>query len=68
MQEDYVFEIIDNSGRKIHLSKKQWTHIRKKHPEIENLEILESGIKNFDKITCNDFDSSVHYFKNTLKI
>lgn len=36
---DYVFEIIDKSGRKIHLTKERWTHIRKKHLEIEETEI-----------------------------
>jgi hypothetical protein len=59
---DYVFEITDKSGRKIHLSKERWTHIRKKHPEIETYEIIKEGIGKFDKITSHDFDSSVHYY------
>ena len=58
---DYLFEIIDESGRKIHLSNERWTHIKKKHPEIENQEMLKEGIEKFDKITKHDFDPSVHY-------
>jgi len=35
---DYVFEIIDKSGRKIHLSKERWNkHIRLEHPNIANI-------------------------------
>jgi len=36
---DKTFEIVDKTGRKIRLTRKQWSHIRQDHPEIEN-EIL----------------------------
>ena len=29
-----LFNIIDKTGRKIHLSKERWRHIRIEHPEI----------------------------------
>ncbi len=35
----YVFEIVDKTGRKIHLTEEQWKHIRKDHPEIREDEI-----------------------------
>ncbi|HJX50182.1 MAG TPA: hypothetical protein VJ438_01835 [Candidatus Nanoarchaeia archaeon] len=63
----YVFEITDKSGRKIHLSKKQWAHIRKKHPEIEDFEMLKEGIEKFDKVTNYGYDPSVHYFYKHFK-
>jgi hypothetical protein len=67
MNNEHVLEVTDKSGRTIHLSKRQWTHIRKKHPEIESLEMLRQGIENFDKITTNDFDPSVFYFRKYFK-
>ncbi len=64
---DYEFELIDKSNRKIHISKKQWVHIRKKHPEIEELETLKDCLKNPDKITNYNFDETVHYYYKYLK-
>ncbi len=62
-----VFEIVDKTGRKIHLSKKQWIHIKRKHPEIQVIEILEETIQNPDKITIYNFDESVHYYYKYFK-
>ena len=64
---DYILKIADKTGRKIYLSKKQWTHIRKKHPEIENLEMLKEGIESFDKVTNYSYDQTVHYYYKYLK-
>jgi len=64
---DYVFEIIDKSRRKIHLSKKQWTHIRKKHPEIEDSEILKESIEKYDKVTNYNYDPTVYYYYKFFK-
>lgn len=46
-----VFEIIDKTKRKIRLTKKQWSHITRKHPQIssEKEKIIET-LKNPDKI------------------
>ena len=64
-----MIEIIDKSGRKMHLSKERWRHIRKKHPEVEDLEQIKETIENPDKITEYSFDEDVHYhykfYKNT---
>lgn len=64
---DYLFEITDKSGRKVHLSEKQWAHIRKKHPEVEDFDMLREGIEKFDKVTNYGYDSSVHYFYKYFK-
>jgi hypothetical protein len=65
--EDYVFEVIDKTGRKIHLSKERWSHIRKKHPEIENLELIEQTIKNPDKVIPFIYDEKIYYFYKYFK-
>jgi hypothetical protein len=62
-----MFEIIDKSGRKIHLSKERWRHIRKKHPEVEELEQIKETIENPDKITNYSFDEDVHYYHKFYK-
>lgn len=64
---EYVFQITDKSERIIHLTKERWTHIRKKHPEIENPEIIKDCIENFDKISSYGYDSTVHYFYRFYK-
>ena len=64
---EIVLHILDKTGRKIHLSKKQWTHIRKKHPEVEDIETIKQTIEKYDKITNYGFDSSVHYYYKFFK-
>jgi phosphomannomutase len=62
-----IFKITDKSGRKIRLTKEQWTHIRKKHPEIEDYELLKETIKKFDKVTNYNYDQTVHYYYKFFK-
>ena len=64
---DYIFEIIDKTGRKIHLSKERWKeHIRLEHPDIENTEEIEMTLKNPDRIVeiKEDICYYYKYFKN----
>ena len=58
---DFVFEIIDKTGRKIHLSKERWTHIRLKHPNVENSESIIDTILNSDKIVKIEEDIIAYY-------
>lgn len=67
MVKNYVLEISDKKGRKIHLSKERWSHIRKKHPEIENFELIEQTIKNPDKTVQYTFDEDIYYFYKFFK-
>ncbi len=60
---DYIFEITDKSGRKIHLSKERWNeHIRFFHPEIIEPEELIDVLKNPNKILESDRDESVRWY------
>lgn len=45
-----VIEIITKSNKRIILRKERWSHIRKKHPEIEDLAEIENTIRYPDKI------------------
>ena len=56
-----VFEIIDKSGRKIILTKERWRHIRKKHPEVEEVEEIKETIGKPDKI-INSLDDITRWF------
>ena len=62
-----IFEIDDKTGRKIRLTKEQWSHLRKKHPEVENYELIEETLKKPDIITDYDIDESVRYYYKYYK-
>ncbi|MEK6819772.1 MAG: PBECR2 nuclease fold domain-containing protein [Nanoarchaeota archaeon] len=64
---DYIFEIIDKSGRRIHLSKERWKHIIKKHPEVEEYELIKETIEKPDKITQYHKDETIYYFYKYYK-
>jgi len=64
---DYIFEIIDKSGRKIRLTKKQWSHIQK-HPHMhDSLERIKETIKNPAMIRYDNFKESINYFYREYK-
>jgi len=65
---DIVFEIIDKTGRKIRLAKKQHSHICKKHSMISNYfeEIKETLIKP-DKIIESKDDENVRFYYKFYK-
>lgn len=64
---NYIFEITDKSERRVHLTRERWTHIRKKHPEVEYYEWIEETIKKPDKITQIHIDETIHYFYKYYK-
>ncbi|MDO8459933.1 MAG: hypothetical protein Q7S74_02385 [Nanoarchaeota archaeon] len=60
-----IFEVIDKSGRKIRLTKEQWSKIRKKHPEVENEELIKEALEKPTKIIYHNYDESVYkYYKH----
>lgn len=62
----WIFEIIDVSGRKIHLSRERWTHINEEHPELaHHLEDIQETIRNPMKQVI--YDPEVRYFYSYLK-
>lgn len=62
---DYVFEIFDKSGRRIHLSKERWNHILLEHPDIsDKLEEIKQILEKPDVVMPHKFDISMrNYYK-----
>ncbi|MDP3027541.1 MAG: PBECR2 nuclease fold domain-containing protein [Nanoarchaeota archaeon] len=56
-----VFEIKDKTGRKIHLSKERWSHIRQRHPNVADIEEIEETLKNPLKIIEAEEDFVAYY-------
>ncbi len=61
----FILEIADKTGRKIHLTKERWTHIRLEHPQVE-IEEIEQTILNPSKVLKIREDKYYyfHYFKH----
>ena len=62
---NYVFEVKDKTGRKIRLTKKIWSKIRKKHYEIEDEELIIETLNKPDKI--KDYDENIVYYYKYYK-
>lgn len=63
-----VFSVTDKTEREIRLTKRQWSHITRKHPEVTNyLEEIKENLMNPVKITDYGLDESVRYYYNYLK-
>ena len=64
----HIFETIDKTGRNIRLTKKQFSHIMKRHPMMINyLEEIQQTLKNPLKITSYNLDLDVWYYYQYLK-
>ena len=62
-----IFEIIDKTGRKIHLSEERYKHILK-HPNMQdNLDNIKSTIMNARATRYNEEDEKVIYFYKEFK-
>ena len=60
-----VFKLIDKTGRQIRLTKEQWSKIRKKHPEVENEELIKETLEKPTKITYHSYDETAYkYYKH----
>ena len=58
---EIIFEVIDKTGRRIRLTKKQWTHIRQRHPILNNYGDVKETIKNPIKIFNRDEETAIYY-------
>ena len=59
-----VFEVIDKTGRKIIMPKKQWSHLMRKHSYmIKYEEEIKATIQNPDKLIRIKTDKA-YYYKN----
>ena len=60
---DNLFEIRDKTGRKIRLTKRQWSHLSKKHPYMKNyLEEIKETLIHPDKAI--KYPDKGYYYKN----
>ena len=64
---DHIFEITDKSNRKIRLTKERWSHIRKKHPEVQEWEWIKETLENSEKSVEDEYVESVIYFYRFYK-
>jgi len=60
---DYVSEIIDKTGRKIRLTRKQWSHIKRDHPNIESPREISKTIQNPDKVITDEREDVNNFYK-----
>jgi len=65
---DWIFEIEDITGRRIHLSKEQWSHINSDHPEISPyVEEMKDILRNPALVKTLNYDKKVRYFYRYYK-
>ena len=60
---DHIFEVIDKSGRKIHLSKERWKHIREYHQDVRNYDEISETLQTPDKIIVNEREGINNFYK-----
>jgi len=60
-----VFEIVDKTGRKIKLTKRQWTHITTKHSDLSGKEEnIKMAVEKPDVVILQKFDNNTgNYYK-----
>jgi len=58
----FIFEVFDKTGRKIHLSKERWSHIRTEHPEISEPNDLVLALSSTQKMLLSDRDENVMWY------
>jgi len=62
---EYVFEVIDKTRRKIHLSQERWRHILKHRQMSQKLEAIQKTLMNPTLIIPNAFDETkVNYYSH----
>lgn len=63
---DIILEVEDKSKKIIRLTKKQWSHIRQDHPNVENDFDIKDTIKNSIKTLYLEKEKTVYfrYFKH----
>jgi hypothetical protein len=58
-----IFEIIDKTGRKIRLTKRQWIHIITKHPDLfEKEEKIKETLEKPEIILMHKFDRNTRNY------
>ena len=63
----WIFEVVDKSGRKIHLSKERLLHIQK-HPEMSSqIEQIKETLESPTVITEFEYDPNVRFYYRYYK-
>ena len=63
-----IFELIDKTGRKIRLTKRQWRETNLKHPNMATyLEEIKETLTKPDSITSYSIDENVRYYYKHFK-
>ena len=62
---NYVFEVVDKSGRRIRLTEKQWSHTLRKHPSLSDyIEEIKETLREPLAITESNSDKDARlYYK-----
>ena len=64
---NYIFEVVDKSRRKIHLSRERWLHILM-HPEMSNqIESIKNTLEKPDVIIQFEYDLDVRFYYKYYK-
>ncbi len=63
---DFIFEVTDKTGRKIRLTKRQWSHIKRDHPEILDTSLIKEVLEYPIKIT-KPYEGAKHYYYKYYK-
>lgn len=64
----WIFEAIDKSGRRIHLSKERWAHINHEHPEVSPyLEGIKETLVSPVKVVQDVYDADVYCYYRYFK-
>ena len=62
-----IFEVKDKTGRIVYLSSERLSHIRKRHPEINDFELVKETLAYPDKVTDYSLDQAVRYYYKYYK-
>ena len=66
---NYVFEIVDKSGRKVHLSRERWKHITFKHKNMsDKLENVKRALTNPTLVVPHKYDDKMRNYYLFLKL
>jgi hypothetical protein len=59
----YVFEVVDKTGRKVHLTKERWKHITIKHTNMsDKLDDIKKALENPTLIIPHKYDDSMRNY------
>ena len=65
---NWIFEVKDKSGRKIHLSDERWKHIVIEHSDLANkIEDIKDAVSNPLIIGKSVYDENVRYYQKYYK-